>query len=269
MRRTRSRPRWPALTCALALSAAATLSPALTGSATAQPRAEARPAADKARARELYKQGTERFRGGKVAEALAAFQEAYRLDPHPVLAYNIARAHETLGQVEEAIAAFRLYLELDPRASDRGAVEQRIATLEADLDARRALEKRNDELARAAADKRDVPPPAPPPPAEPSPAPWIIAGVGVLGIGAGVVLGVMASGKRSDAEDEADAARATELDDDARGLAAAANISFLAGGTVAAVGVVLGILDLRRASASNAAVSVTPGPGTLTLRGRF
>jgi tetratricopeptide (TPR) repeat protein len=241
--------------------------------AQAQSKASARPAADRARARDLYRDGTERFRRGEVAPALEAFQEAYRLDPHPVLAYNIARAHETLGQVEEALTAFRLYLELDPQASDRGAVEQRIATLQAELDARRALERRNAELARAAAQTRDAAPPPPPPPPAPSPVPWVIAGVGVLGVGAGAVLGVLASGKRGDAEDEKLAARASELDDDARSLATAANVAFLAGGTVAAVGVVLGIVDLRRSSVAagrlDRGVSVAAGPGGVALRGRF
>jgi len=238
----------------------------------AAPRRGAGTGQGRARARDLYRDGTERFRRGEVAPALEAFQEAYRLDPHPVLAYNIARAHETLGQVEEAIASFRLYLELDPQASDRGAVEQRIATLEADLDARRALERRNDELARAAARPRDAAPP-PPPPREPSAVPWVIAGVGVLGVGAGGVLGVLASGKRGDAEDEPVATRAAELDGDASSLATAANVAFIAGGTVAAVGVVLGIIDLRRSSVgagrTPAGIRVAAGPGSVSLRGRF
>jgi tetratricopeptide (TPR) repeat protein len=244
----------------------------LPGVAQAQGKDAARPAADRARARDLYRDGTERFRRGEVAPALEAFQEAYRLDPHPVLAYNIARAHETLGQVEEAIASFRLYLELDPQASDRGAVEQRIATLEADVDARRALERRNDELAREAARPRDTAPP-PPPPREPSAVPWVIAGVGVLGVGAGAVLGTLASGKRADAEDEPIATRAAELDGDASSLATAANVAFIAGGTVAAVGVVLGIIDLRRSSVAagrtRPGVRMAAGPGSVWLRGRF
>jgi hypothetical protein len=101
----------------------------------------------------------------------------------------------------------------------------------------------------------------------------VIAGVGVLGVGAGAVLGVLASGKRGDAEDEKLAARASELDDDARSLATAANVAFLAGGTVAAVGVVLGIVDLRRSSVAagrlDRGVSVAAGPGGVALRGRF
>ena len=242
------------------------------GAAQAQDRTAAPAAADRARARDLYRDGTDRFRRGEVAEALEAFQEAYRLDPHPVLAYNIARAHETLGQVEEAIASFHLYLELDPRASDRGAVEQRIATLEADLDARRALQRRNDELARAAARPRDAAPP-PPPPREPSAVPWVIAGAGVLGVGAGAVLGAVASGKRAEAEEEPVAARATELDGDASDMATAANVAFIAGGTVAAIGVVLGIIDLRRSSVAvdrtRPGLRLSAGPGSVSLRGRF
>src|SRR5687768_16378204 len=65
---------------------------------SAQPQAEAAK-----RARELFKKSDESYRAGRFQEAIDLLSEAFRLDPKPVLLYNIARAYEGLGDTPRAI----------------------------------------------------------------------------------------------------------------------------------------------------------------------
>src|SRR5262245_52882867 len=76
----------------------------------------------KARASELFSASVAAYRQGDLKRAVELLDEAYRLDPQPVLLYNRARAEEGLGLVDEAIAHYTTYLEQDPNAVDRGAI---------------------------------------------------------------------------------------------------------------------------------------------------
>ena len=57
---------------------------------------------NKARATELFKKGSEAYLRGDFAQTIALLDEAYALDPQPVLIYNKARAHEGLGHLDDA-----------------------------------------------------------------------------------------------------------------------------------------------------------------------
>jgi tetratricopeptide (TPR) repeat protein len=232
---------------------------------------------DRARAKDLYRQGTERFQSGDFRAALDLFEQAQRLDPHPVLAYNVARAHENLGELDEAIAAYRRYLDLDPKASDRGAVEQRITSLQTQRDERRTLEQRTQELKAAqqtaAAAKRSQ---QRPPPDPPSPIPWLIAGVGAVGIGVGATLGALATGIRDDAQAEPSGEKAQELEEESATVATAANITLIAGGALVLGGVLIGVIDLANSGPKAATAAQRPrrltlraSPTSLMLRGLF
>jgi len=62
-----------------------------------------------------YFRGLALARGAKPAEALAAFQEAVRLDPKNAEArLNLGKTRLTLGHVNEAIPALQETLRLDP-----------------------------------------------------------------------------------------------------------------------------------------------------------
>jgi tetratricopeptide (TPR) repeat protein len=227
------------------------------------------------RAEKLFTESAELYREGRFAEAAQRLEDAYAISPEPVLLYNLARAYEGMGETERALSAYRRYLEADPTTRDRRSIETRIETLERQLEERRALEEKT----RAAAAARGRERTDAVPPRAPSPLPWIVAGVGALGVGAGAVLGVMSQGKRDDAEDP-DAApngqAAAELVDDAETLATGANVAFIAGGAVLLGGVVWGIVDVvGSGSAAQAGrapaprVTVWMSPGKVGLRGAF
>lgn len=232
---------------------------------------------DAKRAKELFKQSEDAYRGGRLDEAVRLLNEAYALDPKPVLQYNLARAYEAQGDVPRAIDAYKSYLDHDPRAPDRGALEQRVATLE-----RQQREKEELEKKRASASQVPAPtatPSATPaataksdaaPARGPSPVPWIAAGLGAASIGAGVALGAAARGKHDQATSEPSALAATDLQSSAERLALGANIALVAGGAIAAAGIVIGIVDLTRgAPAKKSGLRVDVGPSGATIRGAF
>ncbi|MCA9619864.1 MAG: tetratricopeptide repeat protein, partial [Myxococcales bacterium] len=164
--------RWAAL---LLIAAASAASPAV---ARAQAPAEGeKPTIDQAAMVERFDEAQALYREGRFGEAAAILHELIEVRPEPVLYYNLARAHDGNGELAEALTSYRRYLELAPEVADRGAIERRIATLEAQLAER-------ERLAEA-----PPPPPAPPPAPPPGDAlvaiPWALVGVGAATIIAG------------------------------------------------------------------------------------
>ena len=64
---------------------------------------------NRTRASELFKKSADAYLRGDFAQAITHLDEAYALDPQPVLIYNKARANEGLGHVEEAIDLYEKY----------------------------------------------------------------------------------------------------------------------------------------------------------------
>jgi tetratricopeptide (TPR) repeat protein len=212
-------------------------------------------AAGDARALELFDKSEIAYQNGRFQEAVDLLRQAYELKKEPVLLYNLARAYEGLGDLDRAQKAYEDYLALQPNAKDKGSIEQRIVGL------RRAIAEREAAKKRAAdAAKRPLPEPK-----KPSPLPWIVAGAGVAGIGAGAVLGVMSQKKHADARDEPAQLTAEADQKDAKSLATGASIAFIAGGIVAGVGVVWGVIDLG-ASSTGGRAAIVPWPGGVALR---
>lgn len=86
----------------------------------------------RAKAEAAYQLGVKAFEGKRFDVALKHFEDAYLLDPVPILLYNIARAHEELKQYAEASRYLSRYLDrLPPDAADRSQVEQRLTALRA------------------------------------------------------------------------------------------------------------------------------------------
>lgn len=86
-------------------------------------------------AQTLYGEGVELFKEGKFSEAADKFQQAYNIDPSPILLYNLARAAEEMGEAKAAIGHYKAYIARFPQAEDKAEVERRIRTLEAVLEA--------------------------------------------------------------------------------------------------------------------------------------
>lgn len=86
-------------------------------------------------ARQLYGEGVELFKAGEFGDAAKKFQQAYDIDPSPILLYNLARAAEEMGQAKAAVGHYKAYIARFPEAEDKAEVERRIRTLEAVLTA--------------------------------------------------------------------------------------------------------------------------------------
>jgi hypothetical protein len=240
---------------------------------------EGRAGSPKSRAIALFEQSARAYREGRFQDAVDLLLEARRAKREPVLLYNLGRAYEAMGKQTEAANAYAGYLAEDPRAADRGAIEGRIATLRSQAEqldrAKNPIAPPPDGTSPASAGAWSAAEERPPPPdpapererEEPTVAPWIITGVGLAGIGTGVVLALVASGRHDDAVKESAQVPAQEKQDEAETFATAATIAFIAGGAVSAVG--LGWLGIRAFTPAKAGVSLLPGPGAITLRGTF
>lgn len=90
------------------------------------------------RARREFEQGYLHFEARRFREAIHAFQVAAELVPSADLWFNIARAHEELGEWEQAIEHYHRYLRDRVDPPDAAQVEARIALLEERAEAARA-----------------------------------------------------------------------------------------------------------------------------------
>lgn len=58
-----------------------------------------------------FKSGVALFKEGKYAEALAEFERAYEIAPHPLVLYNIAGCHRELSRYGEAVKYYERFLD--------------------------------------------------------------------------------------------------------------------------------------------------------------
>ena len=212
--------------------------------------------AREARALELFDKSEEAYQKGRFQDAVNLLREAYELKKEPVLLYNLARAYEGFGALDLAAKAYEDYLAGQPDTKDRGAIEQRIATL------RRQIAEREASKKRAAQ-------PAPRPERKPSAVPWIVAGFGVVGLGTGTAFALLASGKHKDAENEPVQITSSHDQDVAKTDATVAAVAFVAGGALAATGLVWAVLDVRASGERAARVRIAPSIGGLRVVGSF
>ena len=118
-------------------------------------------AQDRAKARELYRRGTQHYRLAEYDQALAAFKDAYREVEDPSLLFNIAQCHRLMGHNDDAVRFYRTYLHELPKAPNRDEVKQLIASLEAAL--------KSDSAARQHPPQEPLAPLIKPEPATPTP----------------------------------------------------------------------------------------------------
>jgi tetratricopeptide (TPR) repeat protein len=81
------------------------------------------------------------FNLGLFREAAAAYQRAYLAKPVPELLYNLGQCHKRLGataDLEKAVFYYESFLNNVPATPLRPDVEEQIAKLKRELDARRA-----------------------------------------------------------------------------------------------------------------------------------
>ncbi len=82
-------------------------------------------------ARQHFMAGQDYYTQGRYDKAIEEFEEAYRLEPKPLLLYNIAMAQEKVGELEKAVDYLKRYLEATPDNEDRTILLAKVANLEA------------------------------------------------------------------------------------------------------------------------------------------
>jgi tetratricopeptide (TPR) repeat protein len=86
---------------------------------------------DVVRAKKSYTRGMAHYHLREYSQAIAAFEEAYRIHPDPVFLFNIAQANRLSEKYEEALHFYRTYLRAAPKAPNKKEVEARIEELQA------------------------------------------------------------------------------------------------------------------------------------------
>lgn len=79
---------------------------------------------------DLVQRATEHFSAGEFEEAAAFFAEAFELDPHPVIMFNLARAHQEMGDLPGALNFLKIIRTLDAPAHVAEAAETKITEVE-------------------------------------------------------------------------------------------------------------------------------------------
>jgi tetratricopeptide (TPR) repeat protein len=85
-------------------------------------------------AKQHFLAGQDYYTQGRYEKAISEFEEAYRLDPRPLLLYNIAQAWEKLGDLRKSVDYLKKYLEADPNNEERTALLNKLASLQERLD---------------------------------------------------------------------------------------------------------------------------------------
>lgn len=177
-------------------------------------RASTPPDKDVVEAREHYKRGTSAFELGSYEEAIREYAAAYRLRDDPALLYNLGQANRLGNHPAEALRFFRLFLMKVPGAQNRVEVESKIAELQKLIDQQKKTQNMPpDSVAPPSTPETRSATRAAPTEAVPKPpvmtrlaidsqmdragrtqqiAGGVVAGVGVLLVGGGIVCGVLA-----------------------------------------------------------------------------
>lgn len=182
---------------------------------------------------------------------------------------STSRALDGAGDLDGAIEGYEQYLEERPDAEDAGAIRARLQTLR-EQRARLEAEDAPEETDEPVEEVEDAPP-------ETSEGgddvmgilPWIVAGVGVVVIGAGVGLGLVALDYGEQAQNEPTMRRAVSLQDEGETYALIANLLYIAGGAIAAAGVAWGVIVLADGDGDDASANLRVLPGVVELSGAF
>lgn len=239
----------------------------------------------RAKAEAAYAAGAKSFQNKKFEVALKYFEDAYLLDPVPILLYNIARAHEELKHYDHASRYLSRYLDrAPPDAPDRTQVEQRLSLLRAAAQASKDAESAREDAKRARAEadaaregKPFIPTVEKGPPEQSNWVAWTLMGTGGLSL----LLGLGSWAEAVDATNEANAladqiknmefADASEEElRQARDAAIERADNRVKGAWVlGTVGVAAGLLGWYLYEGGAEPVGIAPTPNGLGIYGRF
>lgn len=238
---------------------------------------------ERSAAKEHYVKGTKAYELGVYDEAIREYMEAYRIIDDPALLYNLAQAHRFAGHPADALRFYKMFLAKQPRLQNREEVENKIEELT--------------KLIEQQKKSQSMPPETTMKPAEPAPktepatttevvaprpgngkvkliAGAAVAGVGVVLVGAGIALSVVAKqdsdylsnlSKTNGTYDPSRSSRGSTLGAVGPALLGVGAVTVVAGTVVA----VLGIKD--RKAEKRARVSPAGGPGFagIVVTGQF
>jgi tetratricopeptide (TPR) repeat protein len=223
-------------------------------------------------AQAAYQSARQAYDEKRFEDAVALLRQAYACDPDPVYLGNIARAYEEASRSPEALAAWQAYLGVITDPEERRRTEGRISALTKVVAERERLEleRQQAEEARRLAEAqahlvRPVGPSSPGP--RIATGAWLTMGAGLVGLAGGVALGVLADARHSSAVSEPRVTTADSLQGTARNFATAANVAFVAGGVVAAAGLVWIGVDVLRTGSGRGRVALALSPWGFTLAG--
>jgi tetratricopeptide (TPR) repeat protein len=189
---------------------------------------------------ELFAQGAIAYRAGRFAEAAALLERARRLEPSPILDYNLARAYEGDGRNEEAIRCYERYLSSAGEIPDRGRIERRIASLRAQsaeevrlVTAAAAAEGAARSERRRASRQRLI-------------AASTLAAIGGAALLSGVGVGSAAYARNNQADAAANQRDMLSFRAEAERLQLSANVLLPVGGVLAVAGSIWAIVEARR-----------------------
>ncbi|MCB9519584.1 MAG: PEGA domain-containing protein [Myxococcales bacterium] len=84
-------------------------------------------------AEELAAEATAAFQQGDYAVAIERFEQAFELDPHPVILFNLARAYQQVGDLPGALLRFRSIRSMNAPGQVRDAAEAKVEEIESEL----------------------------------------------------------------------------------------------------------------------------------------
>ena len=106
-------------------------------------------------ARTAYQRGSKHQAAAEYDEALAAYEQAYRLTGSTTLWFNIGQVHRLAGRREQAIEAYERYLEAEPEGRGAPEAQGHITALRGEIHAdTEAAERKRAEGEAAVARKR-------------------------------------------------------------------------------------------------------------------
>ncbi|MFO7566447.1 MAG: tetratricopeptide repeat protein [Enhygromyxa sp.] len=236
---------------------------------------------EKGEAEKLSDQAIAEFSGKNYTGAVELFQKAYEIDPQPNYLFNIGRVYEEAGELEQAVEYYGKFVKQPGVDLDsREIALERLRVLRAIVE---ETKEKPQEGPKPEPEQVDpVPQPQPQPvdtDAQRKRRAMRLSGFGVLGVGAGALIGAavvgsLAQGDRDKAfnRDEADhlAARQYYLDK-SQTKALTADILYGVGGALLLTGVVLVAVGYSKPKTQRVALtpSFGPGGGSVELRLRF
>lgn len=223
------------------------------------------------------------FSEGNFGDAAKLIEKAYLIEPVPELLFPWAQAEREQGNCRAAIDLYGRLLEEIPEGRMADSARNNIALCEEEMPPEEEAvavvedDPLEDEYIEPEPDPEPEPVPATKTDKEPKAKQWykdpaggVLTGLGVVGVGAGAALLIVATGNANAAPDAPSLADYNSQSDSALTQRNAGAGVLSVGGALLVAGVIRYVLVAKKNKASaTASVWTAPGSGGLVLSGRF